>query len=457
MNTDSLNQIIVTSIEDLIEYFCSGIKLEKELSIGVEHEKFIFTKSMHTPIPYIGERSILTLLQALKKNLGWETITDQGHLIGLYNPIDHAAISLEPGGQFELSGAPLNNLHETNLEIYGHITALKQITDPLDLGMIGMGSNPKWTLEETPRMPKSRYKIMAEYMPKVCKNGLDMMYRTCTAQVNLDFLSEADMAKKMLIAMKLQPLATALFAASPFTEGHPNGMKSWRSQIWRNTDSKRTGLLPFVFKPDFGFNDYIQWALDIPMYFVIRDENYHTCTDITFRQFMNGALKYRIKDWQPTLQDWSNHLSTLFPEVRLKQYIEMRGTDSGTPDKILAVSAFWVGLLYDSSALEAIDTLTSQWSFADINLLHISVPWQGLEATINKIPLSKIASQVVAIAKDGLKARAKRNSQNEDETTFLLPLEKMINSQMTLADEMLDAYYRLWGNSVEPCFESYAY
>ncbi|ADR52547.1 glutamate--cysteine ligase [Candidatus Liberibacter solanacearum CLso-ZC1] len=448
---------IITSTDDLVEYMASGVKSQQDFKIGTEHEHFVFSRSDHRPIPYRGEKGILNLLHKIQKTLGWKAIIDKGNLIGLINPANKAGISLEPGGQLEVSSDTLQNVHQIKEEIFYYIKVLKEATKDLDLGVLGIGFNPKWTLDEIPIMPKSRYKIMKEYMPQVGTQGLEMMFRTCTTQVSLDFCSEQDMATKLRVSLKLQPLATALFASSPFTEGRPNGFQSWRSEIWRHTDNNRTGILPFAFENNYGFEDYAQWALDIPMYYVLRDNEYHACTDINFRQFMNGALKGRVEQWHPTIGDWENHLSTLFPDVRLRNCLEMRGADASTSEKILAITAFWTGLLYDSSALQNADDLTSTWSFHDVNDLRNIVPSEGLNAKIDGQSLKSIAAQVLSFSQNGLKNRAKVNFQREDETIFLKPLEKIIHSDQSFSDEILTAYHGRWNNSVEPYFEEYAY
>jgi glutamate--cysteine ligase len=294
-------------------------------------------------------------------------------------------------------------------------------------------------------------------MPKVGTKGLDMMYRTCTIQVNLDFESEADMRRKMQVSLKLQPLSTALFANSPFTESHPNGLQSWRGDIWRDTDNQRSGLLDFTFGDDFRFEHYVEWALDIPMYFVVRDSRYHDCTHVTFRQFMNGALKGEIADWEPTMGDWTNHLSTLFPDVRLKRFLEMRGADGGPWRRICALPAFWVGLLYDDAALDAADELTKDWSFAEVDTLRNAVPVEGLNARFGARSLHEIAREVVGISRAGLKSRARLNGEGQDESVFLAPLEEVLAKKATLADDLLMLYHGRWRQSVEPVFEEYQY
>ena len=367
------------------------------------------------------------------------------------------AISLEPGGQFELSGAPLETIHQTCRESNAHLAQLRQIADPLGIRFLGLGASPKWTLDETPLMPKSRYDIMRAYMPKVGSLGLDMMHRTSTIQVNLDFASEADMRAKMQVSYRLQPIATALFANSPFTHGRPNGMLSWRADIWRDTDPNRTGVLPFVFAEDFGFMDYVEWVLDVPMYFVLREGSYRDCTHVTFRQFMNGALEGEIPDARPNLGDWTNHLSTVFPEVRLKKFIEMRGADGGPWRRICALPAFWVGLTYDAAALDAADALTRDWSLEDVVALRDTVPTEGLNASIRGQSVREIGYEVLSIARAGLQARGRLNPEGFDEAHFLAPLEEIVARGSTAAEQMITEYNSVWTGSIEPVFMEYAY
>ena len=325
----------IESVDELAAYLAEGNKPRDKWRIGTEHEKFPFYVDGNAPVPYGGERGIRALLEGMQRTLGWDPILDQHSIIGLVEPPGQGAISLEPGGQFELSGAPVESIHQTCREGNAHLAQVREIAGPMGIRFLGLGGSPKWSLAETPKMPKSRYEIMTRYMPKVGSKGLDMMYRTCTVQVNLDFSSEADMRRKMQVSLKLQPLATALFANSPFTEGRPNGLQSWRGDIWRDTDNQRSGLLPFCFSPEFGFADYVEWALDVPMYFVIRNDRYHDMTHITFRQFMDGAAHNSVPDGVPTIGDWANHLSTLFPDVRLKRFLEMRGATVGRGTHLL--------------------------------------------------------------------------------------------------------------------------
>jgi glutamate--cysteine ligase len=395
------------------------------------------------------------LLDGMRSKLGWAPILDDGRVIGLAGPDGLGAISLEPGGQFELSGAQLSTIHETCKEAEQHLSILRGIAEPLGIRFLGTGSSPTWTIEDTPLMPKSRYDIMRRYMPKVGTRGLDMMYRTCTIQANLDYSSEADMRRKMQVSMKLQPLATALFAASPFTHGRPNDFLSWRSAAWCDTDNHRSGILPFVFKPDFGFADYVNWAIDVPMYFVIRDGRYRDCTHVTFRQFMGGALRGELDDWQANMGDWVNHLSTLFPEVRLKRYLEMRGTDGGPLLHICALPAFWTGLLYDEHALSAAEALTGDWHYEEVAALRAAVPRQALNATFRGRKLREIGMEVMSLASMGLKRRGRLNADGDDERIFLSPIEALLERGTTLAEHMLDHYHRGWNGSVDALFEHY--
>jgi len=457
MARDTTDQTPVSSVADLTEYLAQGNKPKERFRIGTEHEKFAFFKADNSPVPYFGEASISALLNGMAEKSGWEPIIDAGNIIGLAEQSGQGAISLEPGGQFELSGAPLENLHQTCKESNQHLAVLREIAEPLGIRFLGIGGSPKWTFDETPRMPKSRYDIMSRYMPKVGSQGLDMMYRTCTIQVNLDFSSEEDMRRKMQVSLKLQPLATALFASSPFTDGEPNGLLSWRGSIWRDTDNQRAGVLPVAFNADFGFEDYVKWALDVPMYFVVRDGHYHDCTHVTFRQFMNGALKSELADWEPNMGDWTNHLSTLFPDVRLKRFLEMRGADGGPWRRICALPAFWVGLLYDDAALDAAEDLTRSWTYEDTIAMRDAVPAQALAAKHKGTPLFDIAREVLSISRLGLKNRNRLNGDEVDESIFLAPLDEVLAKKATLAEDLLSLYNGRWNGSVEPVFTDYQY
>ncbi|WP_332065409.1 glutamate--cysteine ligase [Bartonella sp. CB189] len=452
MALDITDESEIYNLDSLVSYFQGGCKGKNDWRIGTEHEKIPFYKDGFHPVPYEGTKGIRALLEGMQEALKWEPVLDKGNIIGLVGSVDQGAISLEPGGQFELSGAPLKTVGQTYNELMEHLALLNKISYPLGISFLGIGVSPKWTLAETPRMPKSRYQIMADYMPKVGSNGIDMMYRTSTTQVNLDFSSEADMRRKMQVSMKLQPLVTALFANSPFAEGRPNGFLSWRSEIWCNTDNQRCGILPFTFSEHFGFLDYVEWALDVPMYFVVRDSQYYDCTNITFRQFMNGALKGKVKNSVPNMGDWVNHLSTLFPEVRLKRFLEMRGADCGSWKHICALSAFWVGLLYDSEALDEAETLTKDWCLEEVLDLRESVSKEGLKASFRQTTILELARQAVSIAYKGLKNRKQYDDDGFDETKFLIPLQEIVAVGQTNADKLLANYHSIWNQSVEPVF-----
>lgn len=468
MARDVTDNTPLDNLDDLSAYLAAGAKPKAQWRIGTEHEKFPFYREGNRPVPYDSGAhknggGIRALLEGMRAVLGWEPITDAGHIIGLVEPTGRGAISLEPGGQFELSGAPLENVHETCREVHSHLAQLQEIAEPLGIGFLGMGASPAWSLAQTPHMPKSRYKIMENYMPRVGKDGLNMMFRTSTVQVNLDFSSEADMRRKMQVSMKLQPLATALFAASPFREGAPNGFLSWRSDIWRDTDNNRSGLLPFTFAEHFGFADYVAWALDVPMYFVLRQNRYYDATRVTFRQFLAGALKkeltdaFSAKEARPVMSDWINHLSTLFPEVRLKRFLEMRGADGSPWRSICALPAFWTGLLYDEEALAQAEALTKDWSYEEVLAMRNAVPKLALKTKFRKTNLAQLSKIALKTARLGLTNRARLNRAGSDESHFLDALDEIAAGGKTVAEQMLSRYRSSWENSIEPVFREYAY
>lgn len=456
MARDTIDSTPVETTADLAAALSAGCKSADAFRIGTEHEKFgFFTKDL-TPIPYNGNRGVKTVLEGMEGLLGWERIEDAGNIIGLADPIGGGAISIEPGGQFELSGAPLDNLHQTCRETNAHLAQVREIAEPLGVGFLGLGMAPTWTRAEMPRMPKSRYDIMTRYMPKVGGKGLDMMYRTSTVQVNLDFADEADMIRKMRVGLALQPVATAIFANSPFTDGKPNGYLSYRAEIWRDTDGDRTGLLPCAFDDDFGFEAYVEWALDVPMYFIKRGGAYHDVTGTTFRQFMAGELKGVVPDATPTMGDWNNHLGTLFPDVRLKRYIEMRGADAGPWRRICALPALWVGLLYDEGVLDQAWQLVKDWSAEEREALRDAVPRSALKTVFRNRTVQEIAREVVALSREGLKRRARTNEAGVDERTFLEPAEETVASGLTPAEHMLAKYEGEWNRDITRVFNDYA-
>ena len=439
--------------DELVAWIAAGEKPAEAWALGTEHEKIPFYRADASPVPYAGPRGVEALLHGLETACGWEAIRDGEAVIGLYDPHGGGAISLEPGGQFELSGAPLRTVHDTAREFDAHLDAAKRVAEPLGIAFLTLGMSPLWRRDETPVMPKSRYRIMTEYMPKVGNLGLDMMFRTATVQVNLDFASEADMVQKLRVALALQPIATALFANSPFTDGKPNGFLSMRSQIWRDTDPDRTGMMPCAFEDGFGYEAYVDWALDVPMYFVKRGETYHDVAGASFRDLLDGRLA-AMPGERATLSDWANHLSTLFPEVRLKRFMEMRGADVGPPAMIAALPAFWAGLLYDAGALDAAWDLVKGWSRADRERLRADAPRFGLSATVAGRSVRAVAGEALALARAGLARRALRDETGQDESRYLDPLEDIVGSGQTQAERLLDLYRGPWEGSVEPAFRA---
>ncbi|WP_291734248.1 glutamate--cysteine ligase [Leisingera sp. F5] len=442
--------------EQLAEYLADGCKPKEDWRIGTEHEKFGFCKDTLKPLPYKGERSIEAVLTGLRDSHGWAPVTEGGNLIGLEK--DGANVSLEPGGQLELSGAPLETIHETCDEVNAHLRDVKDIADKIGVGFIGLGAAPVWRHEDMPLMPKGRYKLMDGYMQKVGTMGTTMMRRTCTVQVNLDFSSEADMMQKMRVALALQPVATALFANSPFLDGKPNGHKSWRARVWRDLDADRTGMLPFVFDAGFGFEAWVQYALDVPMYFVYRNGEYVNALGMSFRDFLKGELP-ALPGETPTLSDWADHLTTVFPEARVKKFIEMRGADGGPWRRLCALPAFWVGLTYDQSALDAAWDLVKGWDAETRDALRVAASEQGLQAKVGSIDMHELAREVVAISESGLKARHKPGAGGlvPDETHFLNALKDSLDSGKVPADELLARYNGAWGEDLTRIYGEFAY
>lgn len=457
MARDTTDHRPIESRDALVAWIEAGARPPATWKLGTEHEKFGFRRTDRGPVAYDGADGIGALLAGLRDRLGWEEILDGPALIGLADDHGGGAVSLEPGGQFELSGAPLLDVHATKREFDAHMADVAAVADPLGIAFLGLGASPKWTLAETPVMPKSRYAIMRAYMPKVGGRGLDMMFRTSTVQVNLDFSDEADMVAKMRVGLALQPVATALFAASPFLDGRPSGFLSTRSEIWRDTDANRTGMLPFAFAPGFGYEAYVDWALDVPMYFVKRGDTYHDATDVTFRQFMAGALAARLPGVVPEMGDWVNHVGTLFPEVRLKRYIEMRGADAGSKASIPALPAFWVGLLYDAGALEAAARLVADWTAEERQTLRDTAPRLGLATPFRGRTLREVAAEVLAIAATGLAARGRRDADGRDERVHLGLLEEIVASGKTQADRLLDAWHGDWAGDLDRVFDAAAW
>jgi len=437
---------IIESRDQLVGLFEGGEKSPDRWRIGTEHEKFVYRTADHRAPSYEELGGIRDLLEGMR-GFGWEPVEEGGHVIALSGA--DGTISLEPAGQLELSGAPLDNLHETCAETGRHLKQVKAVGDALGLGFLGLGMWPDKARADLPVMPKGRYAIMLRHMPRVGNLGLDMMLRTCTVQVNLDYSSEARMVKMFRVALALQPLATALFANSPFTEGKPNGYLSYRSHIWSDTDPARTGMLPFVFEDGFGYERYADYALDVPMYFVFRDGQYIDAAGQSFRDFLKGELP-ALPGEKPRLKDWEDHLSTAFPEVRMKSFLEMRGADGGPWNRICALPAFWVGLLYDDQALDAAWDIVKDWSMEARETLRTDVPRLALDAPIGKSggTLRDIAGQVLDLSRAGLAARARLDSIGENETGYLAPLDEVLASGRTHAERLLERYETVWNGDI---------
>ena len=441
---------LIESRDQLVEPMAKGEKPPADWRIGTEHEKLVYRRADHAAPSYAEPGGIRDMLLALGE-FGWTPVEENGQVIAMSGA--DGTVSLEPAGQLELSGAPLENLHLTCAETGRHLEQVKEVGERFGLSFLGLGMWPDKTRAELPVMPKGRYAIMMRHMPRVGTMGLDMMLRTCTIQVNLDYSSEADMAKKFRTSLALQPLATALFANSPFTEGRPNGFLSYRSHIWSDTDPQRTGMLPFVFDEGFGYEAYVDYMLDVPMYFVFRDGQYIDAAGQSFRDFLDGRLP-ALPGERPRQSDWWDHLSTAFPEVRLKSFLEMRGADGGPWNRICALPAFWVGLLYDQGALDAAWDLVKHWTMEEREALRGAVPRLALDAPIpGGRKLGDIAPEVLAIARSGLSARARFNSGGDNETGFLEALDEIAASGKVPAQRLLDSYHGEWQGDISRVYE----
>lgn len=443
----------ITDRHQLVEYLASGGKPREDWRIGTEHEKFGFRLDDLRPPTWDGPRGIEALLRGLTR-FGWEPFEEKGKLIALTKA--GASVTLEPAGQLELSGAMLENIHQTCCETSAHLREVKTVGDELGLGFLGMGFQPKWRRDEMPWMPKGRYKIMREYMPKRGQLGLDMMTRTCTVQVNLDFRDEADMVKKFRVSLALQPIATALFADSPFTEGKPNGYLSYRSHIWTDTDPDRTGMLDFVFEDGFGFERYVDYLLDVPMYFSYRGGEYLDLSGRSFRKFLRGELA-ELPGEKPTMKDWADHMTTAFPEVRLKKYLEMRGADGGPWNRLCALPAFWTGLLYDDAALDAAWDLVKDFTREERHALRDGVPKHALKLPFRGATVRELALEALKISGQGLARRNRLNATGASEAVFLEPLIEFALANETPAERKLALYHGAWSGSVDPVFKAFAY
>ncbi len=440
----------------LIEELASGCKPKAAWRIGTEHEKFPFLTDTLGPVPYHGARSIKALLEGLRDRFGWTGVYEGDNIIALSDPNGLGNVSLEPGGQFELSGAPLASVHETCEEVHEHLSQVREVGDRLGIGFLGLGASPLWSRAETPVMPKGRYGIMAPYMDRVGKYGRDMMFRTCTVQVNLDFSSEPDMVQKLRVSLALQPIATALFANSPFLDGKPNGFLSFRSEVWRDTDNARAGMLPFVFEQGMSFERYVDYALDVPMYFVMRDGKYINTAGESFRLFLEGRLP-QLPGEKPVIKDWADHLTTIFPEVRLKKYLEMRGADSGPWRRLCALPALWVGLLYHQPSLDAAWDIVKDWTAEERQSLRDQVPRLALEAKIHSRTVRDISAEVLRLSRAGLEARGLSGCKGRMESAFLDTLDETVATGKTAAENLLALYHGSWHGDVRRVFRDFAY
>jgi len=438
----------------LAEYMESGSKTADLWRIGTEHEKFGWLTDTRLPLPYAGDRSISALFAGLEDRFGWTPVREGENVIGMTR--DGANISLEPGGQFELSGAMVDTVHQTDAETRLHLDEVAEIAGPLGIRFMGIGAAPDWTHAQMPVMPKGRYRLMTDYMGRVGTHGTQMMYRTCTVQVNLDYGSEADMVKKLRVALALQPVATALFASSPFFDGKLNGHKSWRSRIWRGLDDSRTGMLPFVFEDGMGFQRYVDWVLDVPMYFVYRDGRYINALGQSFRDFLKGQLP-ALPGEKPTLSDWADHMTTVFPEARVKKYIEMRGADCGDVAHLAALPAFWVGLMYDQGALDAAWDLVKDFDAETREGLRVAASVSALQGEAAGVKLLELSRQAVALSQAGLRARARAGNGQADESGYLDVLVESLAAEAVQADRLLALYEGPWGRSLTPVYEAVSY
>jgi len=448
----------IGSRDDLVHHIELGCKPATDWRIGTEHEKFGFHRKTHRPLDYHGPSGVRAVLEGLINRFGWLPVMEAENIIALTRPAGEpgGTVSLEPGGQLELSGGVLSTVHETAAEMAEHVRQVRAVGQDLNVGFMGLGFSPVWTRAETPRMPKGRYDIMTAYMPKVGSLGLDMMYRSCTVQVNLDFGSEADMVKKLRVSLALQPIVAAIFANSPLTEGKPNGFQTFRSEIWLDTDKARTGMLPFAFDAGMGFERYVDYALDVPMYFVYRDSRYIDASGKSFRDFMAGRLDV-LPGQLPTIEDWADHLSTLFPEVRLKRYLEMRGADVGSVASVSALPALWVGLLYDQTALDAALELIKDWTAEERQGVRNMVPKSALHAPFRNTTVLDLARQIVSIAEGGLQRRALLDRAGSDERQHLQLVQEIVASGKTSADRVLERFHGAWACDATRAFDDLAY
>ena len=443
----------IESKDQLVEFIKGGEKDPANFKIGTEHEKFVFNLSNNKPVKYDGEKGIKNLLTSLEE-FGWESVKEGHNIIALSRPdaLGGGSITLEPAGQFELSGSMLETVHDTIKEIIEHKSQISLIGKKLDLGFLSLGFTPNWKIEDMPVMPKERYQVMKRYMPTKGDHGLDMMFRSCTSQVNLDYSSEEDMIKKFRISLLVQPLVTALFSNSPFKDGKLNSYKSYRSEVWKDTDPDRTGILPFVFKDDMSYESYVNYALEVPMYFIYRDGSYIDLAGSSFKDFIEGKLD-KISNYSASIEDWELHLTTIFPEVRLKTYLEMRGADTGGIDQICSLAAFWTGLLYDNNALDKAEELLKDVDVTELIEVRNLVPKEGLNCVVGKYNVYNLASEIIELSLQGLKSRNKLDIEGNDETKYLKPIIKTLKDKENPADKLIRKYNYEWNKDIKNIYE----
>jgi len=442
---------MIESRDDLVRHLSKGMKPQAAWRIGTEHEKFVYCPKTLKPLAYEGEPGIRQLLEGMGR-FGWQPVKEGENIIG--GSLNGASLSLEPGGQFELSGAPLKSIHETCAEVNTHLAQTREVANEIGAGVLGLGFAPSWTLDEVPVMPKGRYGIMRKYMPKVGGYGLDMMFRTCTVQVNLDFADEADMVKKFRVGLALQPITTALLANSPFREGRSSGFLSYRAQVWTDVDLARSGMLPFVFEDGMSFERYVDYALDVPMYFVYRDGKYYDVAGKSFRDFLTRKIP-EVAQFEPSMSDWADHLTTIFPEVRLKQFLEMRGADGGQWRRICGMPALWVGLVYDNVALDAAWDMVKDWTAEERQALRDMVPKQGFRAPFRNTNVLELARRMLEISGEGLRRRASLDSAGMSEDGFINPLRELVARGQTRAEELLHSFQNEWKGDMSRLFSEY--
>jgi glutamate--cysteine ligase len=442
----------IESIAQLVDEFHAAAKPRERWLIGTEYEKLAVDPRSGRAAPFSGPRGIETLLRELAERFGWEPTEEGGRTIALLR--DKASITLEPGGQVELSGEPCPTLHCTRDELATHVRELSVVGAELGIAFLGLGMQPVSTLDEIEWVPKQRYAIMRDYMPRVGTLGHRMMKQTATVQANIDYADERDAMRKLRVGMATAPLVNAMFANSCISEGRLNGQMSYRGYVWTDTDRARCGLLPFAFRDGASFGDYVEWALDVPLYFVLRGGKYLTgATGTPFRRF----LEHGIGGERATLDDWRLHLTTLFPEVRLKGYIELRSADSQTPDRVLAVPALVKGVFYEQDCLEAAFDLVKRWSFADCASLYGEVTRESMRARMKGIQVLELARELAGIAEEGLRRQAALDSEGRDERVYLERLREALSAGKSPAQEQAERWAGPWHGEAARLVEATAF